>query len=165
MTKNIINQEYSKLLADLKERVASSRYKAALSVNRELILLYYHIGTQIIEAQGRQGWGAKVIDQLSKDLRSEFPEMKGFSPQNLKYMRKFAEEYKADEIGQQAVDQIPWGHIVTLIYAVSSKNERHFYIQGTLQNGSENQTSEFHTLQTCIYKSPRYCALPILSKQ
>ena len=61
--------------------------------------------------------------------------MKGFSPQNLKYMRKFAEEYKVDEIGQQAVDQIPWGHIVTLIYAISSKNERHFYVQGTLKNG------------------------------
>jgi predicted nuclease of restriction endonuclease-like (RecB) superfamily len=104
-TKNIINQEYSKFLADLKERVASSRYKAALSVNKELILLYHHIGMQILEAQSRQGWGAKVIDQLSKDLRSEFPDMKGLSPQNLKYMRKFAEEYKADEIGQQAVDQ------------------------------------------------------------
>ena len=74
-----------------------------------------------------EGWGKKIIEQLSKDLRSEFPDMKGFSPQNLKYMRKFAEEYKADEIGQQAVDQIPWGHIVTLIYAISNKNERHFY--------------------------------------
>jgi predicted nuclease of restriction endonuclease-like (RecB) superfamily len=135
MTKNIINQEYNKFLSDLKERVASSRYKAALSVNKELILLYHHIGMQILEAQERQGWGTKIIAQLSKDLRSEFPDMKGFSPQNLKYMRKFAEEYKTNEIGQQAVDQIPWGHIVTLIYAISSKNERHFYIQGTLKNG------------------------------
>jgi predicted nuclease of restriction endonuclease-like (RecB) superfamily len=135
MTKNMINQEYIKFLSDLKERVASSRYKAVLSVNKELILLYHHIGTQILDAQGRQGWGAKVIDQLSRDLRSAFPDMKGFSPQNLKYMRKFAEEYKADEISQQAVDQIPWGHIVTLIYAISNKNERQFYLQGTLQNG------------------------------
>ncbi|MBI1954698.1 MAG: hypothetical protein HYS39_03725 [Proteobacteria bacterium] len=107
MTKNIINQEYNKFLADLKERVASSRYKATLSVNKELILLYHHIGTQILEAQERQGWGTKIIEQLSRDLRSEFPDMKGFSPQNLKYMRKFAEEFKVDEIGQQAVDQIP----------------------------------------------------------
>lgn len=61
--------------------------------------------------------------------------MKGFSPQNLKYMRKFAEEYRLGEIGQQAVDQIPWGHIVTLIYAISDKAERHFYIQETMQNG------------------------------
>ena len=91
MNKNIINQEYNKFLSDLKERVASSRYKAALSVNRGLILLYHHIGSQILEAQSKQGWGAKVIDQLSKDLASEFPEMKGFSVRNLKYMRKFAE--------------------------------------------------------------------------
>lgn len=61
--------------------------------------------------------------------------MKGFSPQNLKYMRKFAEEYQVDEIGQQAVDQIPWGHIVTLIYAISNKSERQFYIKETRQNG------------------------------
>lgn len=135
MGKNIINQDYNQLLSDLKARVASSRYKAAHSVNKELILLYHHIGTAILNAQESQGWGSKVIGQLSKDLRSEFSEMKGFSPQNLKYMRKFSEEYNLDEIGQQAVDQLPWGHIVTLIYAVSDKTERHFYIDGIIQNG------------------------------
>src|SRR5579872_3776667 len=107
MSKNIVSQEYTKLLSDLKQRVASSRYKAAWSVNKELILLYHHIGTAILNAQANQGWGTKIISQLSKDLRSEFSEIKGFSPQNLKYMRKFAEEYSQDEIGQQAVDQIP----------------------------------------------------------
>lgn len=135
MSKNIITPEYNKLLADLKKRILSSRYKAALSVNKELVMLYHHIGNQILESQAKQGWGTKVIDQLSKDLRSEFPDIKGFSPQNLKYMRKFAKEYKENEIGQQAVDQIPWGHIVTLLYAISSKEERCFYIQETLQNG------------------------------
>ena len=107
MYRNILTPEYNQLLADLKARVALSSYKAALSVNKELILLYHHIGTKIIESQTKEGWGSKVIKQLSKDLRSEFPEMKGFSPQNLKYMRKFAEEYNAEEIGQQAVDQLP----------------------------------------------------------
>ena len=106
MIKNIINQEYNKFLADLKERVASSRYKAALSVNKELILLYHHIGTQILEAQNKAGWGAKVIDQLSKDLASEFPEMKGFSVRNLKYMRKFASEYPDAQFVQQLVAQL-----------------------------------------------------------
>src|SRR5262245_20366127 len=76
-----------------------------------------------------------MIDQMSKDLRSEFPDMKGFSPQNLKYMRRFAQEYNTDVIGQQAVDQLPWGHIVTLMYAISDRTERAFYIQGTLENG------------------------------
>ncbi len=59
--------------------------------------------------------------------------MKGFSPQNLKYMRKFAEEFPSDAICQQAVDQLPWGHVVSLLYAVSSQEERSFYIQGTLE--------------------------------
>jgi predicted nuclease of restriction endonuclease-like (RecB) superfamily len=76
-----------------------------------------------------------VIDQLSKDLRSEFPEMKGFSKQNLKYMKRFAQEYDIDEIGQQAVDQIPWGHLITLIYDEKDKQERAFYINGTVENG------------------------------
>lgn len=78
MSKHIATLEYKQLLSDLKARVASSRYKAALSVNKELILLYHHVGTQILESQAKQGWGAKVIDQLSRDLGAEFPEMKGF---------------------------------------------------------------------------------------
>lgn len=131
----IATSEYNTLLNDLKNRVTSSRYKAAVSVNKELILLYHHIGCEILNAQSNKGWGAKVIDQLSKDLRSEFPEMKGFSSQNLKYMRKFAEEYKIDEISQQRVDQIPWGHLVTLLYDVKDKQERCFYISETVENG------------------------------
>lgn len=118
MSKSIINKEYNRLLSDLKQRVVLSGYKAVLSVNKELILLYHHIGTAILNCQTNQGWGAKVIDLLSRDLRAEFPEMKGFSPQNLKYMRKFAEEYTTDEIGQQLVDQLPWGHLITLIYSI-----------------------------------------------
>ena len=132
---NIIHKDYELLLSDLKKRVASSRYTAVLSVNRELTLLYHHIGRVILKAQAKEGWGSKVITQLSKDLRSEFPDMKGFSPQNLKYMRKFAEEYGPDEIGQQTIDQLPWGHIVTLIYSDLDKKQRVFYIQGTLKNG------------------------------
>ena len=135
MNKNIISPEYSKLLSGLKERVASSRHRASLSINKELICLYHFIGSQILEAQSQKGWGSKIIDQLSKDLRSEFPEMKGFSTQNLKYMRKFAEEYDDQAISQQAVDQMPWGHIVTLIYGISSKIERDFYIKETIANG------------------------------
>ncbi|WP_369408579.1 DUF1016 N-terminal domain-containing protein, partial [Wolbachia endosymbiont of Atemnus politus] len=73
--------------------MATSRYKAALAVNSKLILLYHYIGTEILKRQEEHGWGAKVIDQLSKDLRDTFPDMKGFSTRNLKYMRKFAEEY------------------------------------------------------------------------
>lgn len=135
MTKNIINQEYNKFLSDLKERVASSRYKAALSVNRELILLYHHIGTQILEAQNKAGWGAKVIDQLSKDLASEFPEMKGFSVRNLKYMRKFAAEYPDAQFVQEVLAQLTWYHNVTLLDKISDKQIRLFYVKHAIEHG------------------------------
>lgn len=135
MTKNIINQEYTKFLADLKERVVSSRYKAALSVNKELILLYHHIGMQILEAQSKQGWGAKVIDQLSKDLVSEFPEMKGFSVRNLNYMRKFALEYPDSQFVQEVLAQLTWYHNVTLLDKISDKQIRLFYVKHAIEHG------------------------------
>ena len=93
MTNSITDKSYLEFLNDLKQRVLSARYKAALSVNRELVLLYHHIGTKILESQRQHGWGAKIVEQLSHDLRNAFPEMIGFSPQNLKYMTRFAREY------------------------------------------------------------------------
>ena len=131
----IRDQTYGIFLEELKHCIYKSRYQAALHVNKELIFLYHHIGSKIIESQSNQGWGAKVIDQLSKDLRSEFPEIKGFGPQNLKYMRKFSQTYNAEEIGQHAIDQLPWGHVVTLIYEISNKEERLFYIRNAIEHG------------------------------
>jgi predicted nuclease of restriction endonuclease-like (RecB) superfamily len=135
MTKKIIDKSYQILLEDLKKRVSSSRYKAALSVNKELILLYHHIGLQILKAQSKQGWGAKVIEQLSKDLKSEFPEVKGFSPRNLKYMRKFAQEYPDKAIVQQVAAQLPWFHIVTIMDRIPTKENQIFYLQNTAKFG------------------------------
>ena len=100
MTKNIISPEYKLFLNNFKKRVMAARNKAIFTINKELILLYHHIGKQILKSQANQGWGSKIINQLSKDLRSEFPEMKGFSPQNLKYMRNYAEEYTEEEIAK-----------------------------------------------------------------
>ncbi len=136
MTVNqLASKEYKHLLNDLKTRVASSKYKAALSVNKELILLYHTIGTQILETQSQQGWGSKVIDQLSKDLGTEFPEMKGFSTRNLKYMRKFAQEYTDSEFVQQVVAQLPWGHNIILMDRLADKQIRMFYIKKAIEHG------------------------------
>jgi predicted nuclease of restriction endonuclease-like (RecB) superfamily len=135
MNLTFIDNKYNSFLEDLKVRVSSSRHKAALSVNKELILLYHHIGSEILKCQKEHGWGAKVIDQLSKDLKSEFSEMKGFSPRNLKYMRKFAEEYPAIQFVQQVVAQLPWGHNVFLIELVQDKDQRLFYVNKAIQNG------------------------------
>jgi predicted nuclease of restriction endonuclease-like (RecB) superfamily len=104
-----------------------------LSINKELILLYHHIGTEILKAQKQQGWGAKVIDQLSHDLRAEFAEMKGFSTRNLKYMRKFAEEYPDAEFVQQLVAQLPWGRTVVLLDKITVKEDRLFYIKQVIE--------------------------------
>lgn len=102
MGKMIIDQEYKKLFLELKTRVTASKYRAAVKANNELINLYHHIGN-ILQSQEKEVLRAKIINQLSMDLRAESPDMKGISPQNLKYMRKFAEEFSQTEIGQQAL--------------------------------------------------------------
>lgn len=135
MSYNLLHPEYQQLLTDLKARVATSRYKAALSVNQELTLLYHHIGRTILSAQEQEGWGAKVIDHLSKDLQSAFPDMKGFSVRNLKYMRKFAQEYPDTAFGQAPLAQLGWYHIVTLMDKVPDKKTRLFYIHQAVDQG------------------------------
>lgn len=99
--------DYASWLTGLKLRVEQARQRAALSVNRELIALYWQIGRDILERQQRQGWGAKVIDQLARDLKAAFPDMRGFSPRNLKYMRAFAEAWPDGTFVQQAAAQLP----------------------------------------------------------
>jgi predicted nuclease of restriction endonuclease-like (RecB) superfamily len=94
----------------LKVRIRAAQVRAALAVNRELVLLYWNIGREILQRQSAQGWGAKVIDRLARDLRVAFPDMKGLSPRNIKYMRALAEAYSDEEFVQQVVAQIPWGH-------------------------------------------------------
>nr|WP_198019614.1 DUF1016 N-terminal domain-containing protein [Pseudogulbenkiania sp. MAI-1] len=101
---------YADWLAELKTRIHSAQQRAALAVNREMVLLYWQIGCDILERQAREGWGAKVIERLAHDLRSAFPEMKGFSRANLMHMRAFAEVWPEGEIVQQAVGQLPWGN-------------------------------------------------------
>ena len=111
---------YGPLLADLKARVRAAQVRAALAVNRELILLYWHIGRKILYCQQTEGWGAKVVERLAHDLRSEFPEMRGLSRSNLLSMRAFAEAYPDDTIVQQLVGQLPWGHNVLLLTGLRS---------------------------------------------
>ena len=129
------SKDYMSLFNDLKQRVASSRYKAALTVNKELILLYHHVGKQILQSQAKQGWGAKVIDQLSRDLSAEFPEMKGFSTRNLKYMRKFAQEYSDPAFVQEVLAQLTWYHNVTLLDKIADQQIRLFYVKHAIEYG------------------------------
>jgi hypothetical protein len=106
---------YADWLAALKADIAHSRQRAALAVNAELVQLYGHIGREILARQQTQGWGAKVIDRLARDLRDAFPDMRGWSSSNLKYMRFFAQHCADGRFGQQPADQLPWFHVVTLL--------------------------------------------------
>ncbi len=130
-----IAEGYDDFLRDLKERIRNAQVRAVLAVNRELVLLYWQIGRDILQRQQQQGWGAKVIERLSADLRSSFPEMKGFSRTNLLYMRAFAEAYSDEQIVQQLAGQIPWFHNCTLLDKVKDPTERRWYIQQTIEYG------------------------------
>lgn len=135
MANNRIAEGYDNFLHDLKERIRRAQVQVVLTVNRELVLLYWQIGRDILTRQQQQGWGAKVIDRLAADLRSSFPEMKGFSRTNLLYMRAFAEAYPSEQIVQQVVGQIPWGHNVRILDLLKDPAERLWYIQQTIQHG------------------------------
>jgi predicted nuclease of restriction endonuclease-like (RecB) superfamily len=137
MTDELLNMgsDYDALLGELKQRIRSVQVRAALAVNRELVVLYWQIGREILTRQQQQGWGTKVIDKLAKDLQREFPAMKGFSSRNLKYMRAFAEAYPEEAIVQQAAAQIPWFHNCVLLEKVKDSQERVWYAQKTVEYG------------------------------
>lgn len=115
---------YAALLSELKARIRSARLRGAMSVNQELILLYWTIGRDILARQSAEGWGARVIDRLAADLRRDFPNMTGLSARNLKYMRAFAEAWPDEPMVQQAVARLPWGHNVRLLEAVKGSDVR-----------------------------------------
>ena len=127
--------DYTAWLADLKSRISTAQLRATLAVNAELIQLYWEIGQGIWEKQQQHGWGAKVIETLAHDLRLAFPTMKGFSPTNLKYMRRFAEACPTKAFGQQAADQLPWFHIVVLLTQLSATDEREWYAAKAIEHG------------------------------
>ncbi len=131
----IIAKEYKEFLEQLKDRIATSRYKAARTVNKELLLLYHYIGIQILEKQKDQGWGSKVIEQLSKDLKVRFPEIKGFGIANLHNIRRFAELYPNPEFLQQAAIELPWYHHVVLMNQVKEHEARLFYMHNASEYG------------------------------
>src|SRR5437899_10445796 len=131
----LIPEGYDEFLRGLKERIRTAQVRAALAVNRELVLLYWRIGQDILERQRQSGWGSKVIDRLAADLRSAFPEMSGFSPRNLKYMRAFAEGWPDEDFVQQVAAQLPWFHNCTILDKVKTLAERIWYTQQTIENG------------------------------
>ena len=130
---------YAEWLADLKSRIHTAQQRATLSVNRELVLLYWQIGQDILARQSAQGWGAKVIERLALDLRAAFPDMKGFSPRNLKYMRAFAQAWPDAQFVQEVLAQLPWYHQLALLDKLPGPETRRWYAAKALKhNWSRN---------------------------
>ena len=116
--------EYPELLAEIKERIRSAQYAALRAVNRELVGLYWDIGRMIAERQKTRGWGKSVVQQLAADLQAEFPGLRGFSVQNLWYMRQFYLEYHNDPKLQPLVGEISWTHNLVIIQRCKDPLER-----------------------------------------
>lgn len=130
---------YADWLSDLKTRIHTAQQRATLAVNRELVLLYWQIGRDILTRQAEQGWGAKVIERLAEDLRLAFPDMKGFSPRNLKYMRAFAEAWPDEEFVQAVLAQLPWYHQLALLDKLPGPETRRWYAAKAIEhNWSRN---------------------------
>ena len=144
-------KEYKAFFKDIKEKILTSQVKAALAVNHELINLYWEIGSKIHLKQKDEGWGAKTVENLAKDLKSTFPEMKGFSLTNIKYMVQFAKEYPEFAISQQVVGQIPWGHNILLLQKLESLQDRIWYAHKTIEHGWSRNVL-LHWLDSGLHK-------------
>jgi predicted nuclease of restriction endonuclease-like (RecB) superfamily len=130
--------EYRQWLADLKGRFRQVQLKAAVAVNSAVLAFYWDLGADIVARQSSVAWGQGFLTHLSADLMREFPEVKGFSERNLKYIRQWREFWQTAPIGQQLVAQltaIPWGHNLAILSKCKQHEEATLYVQATLQNG------------------------------
>ena len=142
---------YNELLDEISNRISTSQVRAALGVSRELVMLYWSIGREILTRQGTEGWGAKVIDRLGQDLQARFPGVEGFSPRNLKYMRSLAQAWPDFSIVPQRVALLPWGHLRLLLDQTEEPETRQWYLQAALEYGwSRNLLS--HMISTELYE-------------
>ena len=135
MNEIIDSKDYLTFLNDIKQDIQNSRVKAALSINKELILLYWRIGKEVLQRKKEQGWGSEVVKALSQDLKHEYPDIKGFGERNLVYMQTFAAAYPDYEFTQATPAQITWYHNQTILDKIKDHQTRIWYIQKTIENG------------------------------
>ena len=130
-----MSDSYMQFIEKIKEQIRTQRISVVMKANSSMICLYWTIGKAILEKQEEEGWGAKVIDRMAEDLKEAFPDMSGFSPRNIKYMRKFALCWPDYEIVQRVVAQIPWRTNRTLLDKLDTAESRRWYAQKVIENG------------------------------
>lgn len=136
----VVSHEYVGFISSLKEKIKSSQFKAALSINREMIKLYWEIGKDIVDRQKQDGWGSKVIERVARDVQNAFPGIEGFSKTNIGRMKAF---YLAYSISPQGVGKLsdlpifnlPWGHNIALLETLKGIDERLWYANMTISQG------------------------------
>lgn len=153
MAHPLIPADYGATLKAIQERVRQERVRVALSANAAMIRLYWDIGRLIVERQTREGWGAKVIDRLGRDLRKSFPKMQGFSTRNLQFMRGFAEEFPDAAIVKQLASQLPWWHVVRLMQRVKHPPAREWYLREAVRQGWSRRVLEMQLLGNAYERS------------
>ena len=130
-----MGDSYLEFIEKIKMEIQKQRVSIVMKANAGMICLYWNIGKDILAKQEEEGWGAKVIDRMAKDLKEAFPDMSGFSPRNIKYMRKFALCWPDYEFVQRVVAQIPWRTNITLLDKLKEQEERIWYAEKTIENG------------------------------
>jgi len=159
--------KYADIVAKLKHKIREARLQAALTINAQMLAIYWEIGNTIAEQEKTEGWGKKIVDTLAKDLKAEFPEMRGFSPRNLRYMRDFAmvyphfailqtmparsEHIEENLILQEQLAKLSWYHHTTLLDKIKDEKERQFYIEQTVVNGWSRDIM-VHQIESGLYK-------------
>ncbi|AIY01974.1 hypothetical protein ART_2375 [Arthrobacter sp. PAMC 25486] len=142
---------YPDMLASVADKVSTGRVRAVAAVNQELVATYWAVGKEILERQGLEGWGTKVIDRLAADLRERFPDSRGFSPRNFVYMRQFAYAWPDFPITQQAVAQLPWGHNIALLEKLSDTQTRLWYATAAVEHGWSRNVL-VHQIETRLHE-------------
>ena len=130
-----MGDSYLEFIEKIKTEIQKQRVSVVMNANAGMICLYWNIGRDILAKQEEEGWGTKIIDRMAKDLKEAFPDMSGFSPRNIKYMRKFAQCWPDYEIVQRVVAQIPWRTNISLMDKLKTEEERIWYAGKTIENG------------------------------
>ena len=144
----INDSQYLSIIETIKSEIESARFRATISVNSELTMLYYNIGSIINE---NKSWGNKFIENLAKDIKLEYPNSKGYSVRNLKYMAKFAAEYTDKGFVQTLSAQIPWSHNCLIMDKVKTQEKRKWYIEKTIENGWSHSVLT-HQIESGLYE-------------